>query len=163
MTYSYNSCAERERVIVMCSKWPPSAAKRVNAAELLSEYGCQCVRCDGCTQRVSTFFWTPLYIRPLSVEAQYSRSCPIFSSFRIENTVSNSSIVAWFPLPWKRVSRVVYRSSRSNSLPPLNAVIAPLLCRNLATDNFFRFSCHNIFYVLQQYVSKCNKLSSKLK
>jgi hypothetical protein len=63
MTCSYNSCAERERVIVCVRSDHHQRLNSVDAAELLSEYGCQCVRCDGCTQRVSTFFWTPLYIQ----------------------------------------------------------------------------------------------------
>jgi hypothetical protein len=52
---------ERERVIVCVRSDHHQRLKSVDAAELLSEYGCQCVRCDGCTQRGSTFFWTPLY------------------------------------------------------------------------------------------------------
>jgi hypothetical protein len=54
MTCSYNSCAERERVIVCVRSDHHQRLNRVDAAELLSEYGCQCVRCDGCIQRVST-------------------------------------------------------------------------------------------------------------
>jgi hypothetical protein len=67
MTCSYNSFAERERVIVCVRSDNHQRLNSVDAAELLSEYGCQCVRCDGCTQRVSTFFWTPLYIRATCV------------------------------------------------------------------------------------------------
>jgi hypothetical protein len=62
MTCSYNSYAERERVIVCVRCDHHQRLNSVDAAELLSEYGCQCVRCDGCTQRVSIFFWTPLYV-----------------------------------------------------------------------------------------------------
>jgi hypothetical protein len=61
MTCSYNSCAKRERVIVCVRSDQHQRLNSVDAAELLSEYDCQCVRCDGCTQRVSTFVWTPLY------------------------------------------------------------------------------------------------------
>jgi hypothetical protein len=65
MTCSYNSCAERERerererVIVCVRSDHHQRLKSVDAAELLSEYGCQCVRCDGCTQIVNTFFLDP--------------------------------------------------------------------------------------------------------
>jgi hypothetical protein len=53
---------ERERVIVCARSDHHQRLNSVDASELLSEYGCQCVRCDGCTQSVSTFFWTPLYM-----------------------------------------------------------------------------------------------------
>jgi hypothetical protein len=101
-----------ERVIVCVLSDHHQRLNSVDAAELLSEYGCQCVQCDGCTQRVSTFFWTPLYINeslrfswryeddtPCSLEEVYRRFvvkyCLHFQSPRISQASTTQHPSRW--------------------------------------------------------------------
>jgi hypothetical protein len=84
-----------ERVIVCVRSDHHQRLTSVDAAELLSEYGCQCVRCDGCTQRVSTFFWTPLYC--LTADLHYVKSC----SYMAANLTGRDFI---FRLPQEEVT-----------------------------------------------------------
>jgi hypothetical protein len=91
MTCSYNSCAERERVIVCVRSDHHQRLNSVDTAELLSEYGCQCVRCDGCTQRMSTFFG------PLSILMENTPPGSICVKFQNYRTGPYTGLELWFP------------------------------------------------------------------